>query len=178
LWIDEMTVRRILGSGLIAALIVVLGLAWQDWQQRQSLHLPTIDHILVDKAARRMTVFSGGHAIQTFAGIQLGDVPIGQKHFEGDERTPEGQYRIDFRNPESSYHLSLRISYPDAAASAFAAAKGLSPGGEIYIHGQPNWLPLGRLMGDWTDGCVALSNPQIEAVWKAVAVGTTVEIRP
>ena len=95
-----------------------------------------------------------------------------------DERTPEGSYTIDYRNPHSAYHLSLHISYPDAAAKAFAARSGRSPGGDIFIHGQPNELSLGRVPGDWTDGCIALSNQEIEALWQAVGDGTPIEIRP
>lgn len=138
--------------------------------------LGRIDRIVIHKAQRRMELFSGGRLVHVMTGVGLGDAPVGQKHFEGDERTPEGRYTIDFRNPHSSYHLSLRLSYPDAAATAFAAAQHRSPGGEIYIHGQPNWLALGRLPGDWTDGCIAVSNREIEALWRAVPQGTDVEV--
>lgn len=140
--------------------------------------LPPIDRIVVHKAARSLELWSRGRLVHTMHGAALGDAPTGQKHFEGDEKTPEGRYAIDLRNPQSSYDLSLRISYPDAAASAFAAARGRSPGGEIYIHGQPNWLWFGRLKGDWTDGCIAVSNREIEALWRAVPLGAQVEVLP
>ena len=139
---------------------------------------PRADFVLVDKSDRTLTLYARGSAVKTYSGIQLGDEPLGHKRFEGDERTPEGRYRIDARNPASAYHLSLRISYPDAADRAFAAAQGRSPGGDIFIHGQPNRLPAGRMPGDWTDGCIALSNQEIEELWGAVADGTPIEIRP
>jgi murein L,D-transpeptidase YafK len=98
--------------------------------------------------------------------------------FEGDERTPEGSYTISGRNGGSRYHLSLRVSYPSAADRAYAARFRRPPGGDIFIHGQPNGYPLARIPRDWTDGCVALSNAEIEQVWKLVKDGTKVTIRP
>ncbi len=140
--------------------------------------LPLIELIVVKKAERRMELWSGGRMVHAMEGVSLGDAPVGHKQFEGDEKTPEGRYVIDYRNPDSSYHLSLRISYPDQAAIDHAAAQGRSPGGQIFIHGQPNELPLGRLPGDWTDGCIAVSDEEIEALWEAVPVGTPIEIYP
>jgi murein L,D-transpeptidase YafK len=137
-----------------------------------------VDFILVDKSDRALTLFSRGAPIKTYTGLQLGGEPTGAKHFEGDERTPEGWYTIDYRNPRSAYHLSLHVSYPTPAQRAFAAGYGRSAGGEIFIHGQPNALTEGRVEGDWTDGCIALSNAEIEELWRAVADGTPIEIRP
>lgn len=134
--------------------------------------------ILVDKSDRTLTLYGGDRALKTYTGLQFGDAPAGHKRFEGDERTPEGRYIIDTRNPNSAYHLSLRISYPNAQDRAYAAARGRSPGGDIFLHGQPNALPDGRVPGDWTDGCIALSNEQIEELWEAVNDGTPIEIRP
>jgi murein L,D-transpeptidase YafK len=138
---------------------------------------PRADFVVVDKSERTLTLYAAGRPVRTYRGLQLGDAPEGHKHFEGDERTPEGRYSIDVRNPASAYHLSLHISYPNAADRTYAAARGRSPGGEIFIHGQPNWLPLGRLPGDWTDGCIALSNGEIEELWRLVADGTPIDIR-
>ena len=140
--------------------------------------LPTADFVLVDKSDRVLTLFAAGKPYRNFQGLQLGGAPEGHKRFEGDERTPEGRYTIDTRNPASAYHLSLRISYPGEQDRAYAAARGASPGGEIFIHGQPNWLPAGRLPGDWTDGCIALANAEIEELWRLVPDGTPIEIRP
>ena len=168
---------QIAGGALLLA--VIAGAAWLLPGSAPTVpDLPRIDRIVVHKAAREMQLWSGGRLVHTMRGVALGDAPVGQKQFEGDEKTPEGRYTIDFRNPQSSYHLSLRISYPDARAAAFASAQGRSPGGEIYIHGQPNWLKAGRLKGDWTDGCVAVSNAEIEALWRAVPLGTVVDVLP
>ena len=136
------------------------------------------DFLLVDKSDRILVAYSGGKAIRAYRGIQFGDAPLGHKRFEGDERTPEGRYYIDTRNPQSSYHLSLRISYPNRSDRAYAASYGRSPGGDIFIHGQPNGLPNDqRMRGDWTDGCIALTNAEIEELWRLVPDGTPIVIR-
>ena len=137
-----------------------------------------VDFILVDKSDRTLTLFSQGVPLKSYLGLQFGDAPVGPKHFEGDERTPEGRYTIDYRNPHSAYHLSLHISYPDADDRAYAAAHGRSAGGEIFIHGQPNGLTEERMRGDWTDGCISVSNAEIEDLWNLVADGTQIEIDP
>ena len=98
--------------------------------------------------------------------------------FEGDEKTPEGRYTINGRNPKSAFHLSLRISYPNAADTAFAQSKGRSAGGDIFIHGQPNRWIGPTLSSDWTDGCIALSNEEIRLLWKQVDDGTVITIQP
>ena len=147
-------------------------------QAEAALILPDIDYIRVEKSARAMTLYSAGKLVHTIQGIQLGDAPAGHKRFEGDERTPEGRYTIDFGNPDSGYFLSLHISYPNAADRAHAAAHGLSPGGLIFIHGQPNALPAGRIPGDWTDGCIAVSNAEMEALWEAVPDGAVIDLLP
>lgn len=173
--------RRRLVFAAMLVLLILAGL-WLFWRPSiaiaPSLHLPPVDRLVVNKAKRQMLAYSGGRLVHTFEGIQLGDAPVGQKQFEGDERTPEGRYSIDYRNPRSRYHLSLHISYPDKAARDFARQAGRSPGGDVFIHGQPNSLPLGRMRGDWTNGCIALSNDEIEALWLAVEDGTQIEIRP
>jgi murein L,D-transpeptidase YafK len=138
---------------------------------------PHADFVLVDKSDRTLRLFSAGELLRTYHGLQFGGAPEGHKRFQGDERTPEGRYTIDTRNPASAYHLSLRISYPNAVDQAYAAARARSPGGDIFIHGQPNWLPAGRLSGDWTDGCIALANSEIEELWLLVPDGTPIEVR-
>lgn len=136
------------------------------------------DYLLVDKSERLLIAYRSGQPIRAYRGIQFGDEPQGHKRFQGDERTPEGRYTIDWRNPQSRFHLSLRISYPNATDRAYAAQYGRSPGGDIFIHGQPNQMPMGRMPGDWTDGCIALSNAQIEELWQLVPNGTVIDIRP
>ena len=137
-----------------------------------------VDYLIVDKSERLMVAYAGGQPVRAWRGLQFGDRPLGHKQFEGDERTPDGRYVIEGRNPGRRYHLSLKVSYPNAADRAFAAAQGRSPGGDIFLHGQPNSLPLGRIPGDWTDGCIAFSNAEIEELWRIVPDGTTIEIRP
>jgi len=138
----------------------------------------TVDYLIVDKSERLMVAYAGGQPVKAWRGLQLGDAPQGHKQFEGDERTPEGRYVIEGRNPGSAYHLSLKVSYPNAEDRAFARAQGRSPGGNIFLHGQPNSLPFGRVPGDWTDGCIAFSNDEIEELWRIVPDGTVIEIRP
>lgn len=137
-----------------------------------------IDRILIEKSAHRMTVFRGDTALKTYR-IALGFTPAGDKIQEGDGRTPEGIFTINRRNPQSAYHLSLGIDYPQADDITRARAAGVSPGGDIFIHGQPNGLGrIGALPYDWTAGCIAVSDAEIEEIWAAAATGTTVEIRP
>ena len=139
-----------------------------------------VDSILIEKAARRLTLMHAGSPVRSFS-VSLGAQPQGHKEREGDERTPEGRYAIDARNPNSSFHLSLRISYPDAQDRARAAKAGVDPGGLIMIHGLPNGLgwfgPLHRLF-DWTDGCIAVTNAEMDQIWQSVALGTPVVIEP
>lgn len=143
-----------------------------------SQSVPIADYLVVDKSERMLVAYNNGKPIRAYSGLQFGDAPSGHKRFQGDERTPEGVYRIDWRNPQSRFHLSLRISYPNAYDREFAAQYGRSPGGDIFIHGQPNGLRQGRMRGDWTDGCIALSNDEIEELWRIVPDGTPIEIRP
>jgi murein L,D-transpeptidase YafK len=138
----------------------------------------SVDYLIVDKSERLMVAYAGGQPVKAWRGLQFGDQPAGHKRFEGDERTPEGRYTIEGRNPGSKYHLSLKVSYPNAEDRAYALAQGRSPGGDIFLHGQPNSLPFGRVPGDWTDGCIAFSNEEIAELWRIVPDGTTIEIRP
>jgi murein L,D-transpeptidase YafK len=136
--------------------------------------------ILIEKSARRMTLFSGDQVLQTYR-VALGSAPVGPKTQEGDERTPEGDYKIDLKNQNSHYHLSLRISYPNAKDRAQARARHDSPGGDIMIHGLPNGtkdVSRGTVIQDWTEGCVAVTNSEIEEIWKLVDLGTPVKILP
>jgi len=137
------------------------------------------DFVLVDKSERTLWLYQGGKVIRRYTGLQYGDQPVGHKRFEGDERTPEGRYTITYGNEQSSYYLSLFIDYPNAADKAYARARGRSPGGLIFIHGQPNGMPFdARVPGDWTDGCIAMSNAEIEELWSLIPDGTPIEIRP
>lgn len=136
------------------------------------------DRIVVEKSQRRMDLMSGETVVRSHE-IALGSAPEGDKQQEGDGKTPEGRYVIEGRNPSSAFHLSLTISYPDAADRAAAAARNVSPGGDIFIHGAPNWWMLaGQPPGDWTRGCIAVTKAEIEEIWRLVLDGTPVEIRP
>ena len=137
------------------------------------------DFVLIDKSDRTLWVYQDSEVIRTYHGLQYGDEPVGHKRFEGDERTPEGRYTITYGNEQSSYFLSLYIDYPNADDRANAEAQGRSPGGLIFLHGQPNALPFdARMPGDWTDGCIALSNREIAELWSLIPDGTPIEIRP
>ncbi len=141
--------------------------------------LPLVEHIVVRKAERVMELYAQGRLLYTIEGIQLGAAPVGPKRFQGDGRTPEGRYTIDYGNPDSSYDVSLHISYPNAQDAAYARAQGRRPGGLIFIHGQPNdWTKSDRVPGDWTDGCIAVSDEEVEALWHAVPDGTVIDIVP
>lgn len=131
------------------------------------------DAIRVYKAQRRMDLLRNGRVMSTYR-IALGDAPIGHKRQQGDEKTPEGDYRITYRNPRSRFHLSLRISYPNEADRRQARARAADPGGDIMIHGA---TPPGY-RGDWTDGCIAVTNAEMEAIWRRVPVGTRIRIEP
>lgn len=138
----------------------------------------TVDRILVEKAARRLTLFQDGRAVRVWR-VALGHAPAGAKVRQGDGRTPEGVFRIDRRNAASRFHLALGLDYPQRKDLIRAAAGGYSPGGDIFIHGQPNALSgKPTLAYDWTAGCIALSDAEIEALWRVAPVGTPVEIRP
>ena len=136
------------------------------------------DFVFVDKSERLLFVFKDGKEVGRFTDIRFGDVPEGHKQFEGDEKTPEGNYIIDSRNPGSRYHLSLHINYPNKTDQRFAASKGKPPGGDIFIHGQPNGYEGPTIPNDWTDGCIALSNAEIRKLWTMIPNGTPIRIQP
>lgn len=147
-------------------------------------HLPrpplsgSVDRIVVEKAARRITLWQNGQAVREYT-VALGFSPSGDKSRQGDGRTPEGLFRINRRNDRSAYHLSLGIDYPRPEDVQRAKAGGYDPGGDIMIHGQPNALPDSAVLrGDWTAGCIALSNAEIREIWNAAPIGTLVEILP
>ncbi len=169
---------------LLLGLMLAAGAGGSGWwpgpvPARAAVPEADVALVRVEKAARRLMLLDEqGRVIRAYSDIQLGDDPAGHKRFQGDERTPEGRYVIDYGNENSAYHLSLHISYPNAADRQAAARQGRSPGGAIFIHGQPNSLRFGRIPGDWTDGCIALSNREIEELWALVPDATPIEILP
>ena len=137
-----------------------------------------VERIVIEKAARRMQLIQDGKPVRIYR-IALGFAPEGDKDRQGDGRTPEGEFTIDRRNKESAFHLSLGLDYPRPEDRTEAAEAGYSPGGDIFIHGQPNALPEGfKLKGDWTAGCVAVTNSEMREIWAVTPIGTKVEIRP
>jgi murein L,D-transpeptidase YafK len=139
-----------------------------------------IDKILVLKSKRSLTVYSKGEALKTYT-ISLGLKPIGAKQFEGDFKTPEGNYIIDTKNPHSSYHKNLGISYPSKANMKYAKSKGKEPGGLIKIHGIKNgmgFIAKFHRWKDWTHGCIAITNDEMDELYKNIKIGTPIEIRP
>lgn len=137
-----------------------------------------VDRILIDKSDRRMTAFRGGKPVRIYD-IALGFAPKGDKKLEGDGKTPEGVFRVDLLKKDSNFHLALRLDYPRADHIALARAGGYDPGGDIFIHGQPNSRPDGEILpGDWTAGCIALSDAEVTELFGAIRLGTEVEIQP
>lgn len=141
--------------------------------------IPIADSIVVRKRAHQLVLYERGVPLRRYA-VALGE-PDGDKQYLGDNRTPEGLFHIVDRNPYSRYHLALRISYPDSAHRARAAALGRSPGGDIMIHGLPRaFADVGAAHReeDWTEGCIAVTNEEIEEIWRIVPVGIPIEIEP
>jgi murein L,D-transpeptidase YafK len=139
-----------------------------------------VDLVRVDKSERRMELHAKGKVLRSY-NIALGADPLGHKRQQGDERTPEGRYVLDWRNPNSCCMRSLHISYPNAADKAAASQLGVDPGGMVMIHGQVNgfgwWGWLTQLF-DWTDGCIAVADEDMREIWDMVQVGTPIEIDP
>ena len=140
----------------------------------------TVDEIIVDKSDRRLHLITEGQIVRSYT-ISLGSCPIGAKTQQGDKKTPEGRYVIDWRNSESRYYRSFHISYPDQSDREKARQRGVDPGGMIMILGLPDSATEdgeGYIGMDWTDGCIALTNEEIDQLWKSVKDGTPIEIVP
>jgi murein L,D-transpeptidase YafK len=155
--------------------------AWANWPLPAALPSGArADRVVVSKARRTLELFHGGQLLRSYT-VALGRNPVGPKQREGDARTPEGRYILDYRNPTSAFHLSLHVSYPSSADRSRASAAGVNPGGLIMVHGLRNGLGLiGRLHRfiDWTNGCIAVTNPEIEELARVVPDGTPILIQP
>lgn len=139
-----------------------------------------IDHLVVKKADRKLEAYSGGVLLKTYR-VALGREPVGRKQYEGDHKTPEGNYTIFAKNPNSAYHKNLGISYPDSKDIEAAYKAGKMPGGDVKIHGYNNNRPNpGRLHRwvDWTNGCVAVTNEEIDELYEHTPVGTPITLLP
>jgi murein L,D-transpeptidase YafK len=138
------------------------------------------DLVVVMKKERTLTLMSGGKVLKVYK-IALGGNPVGPKQQEGDHKTPEGTYVLDRRNAKSKYYRSIHISYPNEEDRERAHRLGVSPGGDVMVHGLPNgfgWLGAAHRVHDWTDGCIAVTDQEMDEIWSAVQDGTPIEIRP
>jgi murein L,D-transpeptidase YafK len=139
-----------------------------------------VDSIVISKSAHTLSLMSGETVLKTYH-VALGRGSAGSKQVAGDNRTPEGKYTIDEKKTSTRFHKALHLSYPNADDKAKAVKLGKSPGGDIEIHGLPAyfaWVGSTQHVLDWTAGCIALSNDEIDEVWKMVSIGTPVEIDP
>ncbi|MGC1416875.1 MAG: L,D-transpeptidase family protein [Candidatus Acidiferrum sp.] len=165
----------VIAFGVLASLFL-----FASSQARASGPQEKADRIEIHKSERTMTLFREGKVLKTFK-VALSRVPIGAKEREGDHRVPEGLYVVDAKNAHSRFHLALHISYPNAADRERARKLGVKPGGNIEIHGLGSnfgWVGSLHRQVDWTDGCIAVTNSEIEEIWPLVPVGTPVEILP
>ena len=171
--------RRIIFAVLIVVCALAIYLsAHHNWNSLSAG--TTIDRIVVEKSARRLSIFRKANQIKSYR-IALGRNLLGAKKEEGDMKTPEGIYKINGRNPQSSFHLALHISYPSDEDDKRAAARGVPPGFDIMIHGIQNgrgWIGAFHRWKDWTAGCIAVTDEEIEELWRVTPDGTTIEIRP
>jgi len=166
---------------LLALCLVAMGVVVAAYLNFDPLAQDAVaDRVLVEKSVRRLTLLRNGTALKTYR-VALGRVPAGAKEYEGDQRTPEGVYRIDFHKSDSDYHLALHVSYPEQPDIDRAAAQGFSAGSDIMIHGLPNgrgWIGRFHRRKDWTAGCIAVADFEIEEIYRVVPDGTSIEIRP
>lgn len=165
---------------VISIAVLCATAAWAHWPRSELPAGVVANRVVVFKSERRLELYDGANLLRSYS-VSLGREPVGAKQQRGDRRTPEGHYRIDYRKPDSSYHRALHILYPRPDQVAAARARGVSAGDLIMIHGLPNGAGLlGRLhlLSDWTVGCFALTNPEIEELWRVVPDGTPIEIRP
>jgi murein L,D-transpeptidase YafK len=168
-------------SRLIASILLSCLLSYETVADGyNSNDFPEADEVIVEKAARKLHLLKNGEPFRTFD-IALGVVPVGDKEYEGDAKTPEGRYLLDMRNPNSDFFLSIHISYPNEADRRRARLQGVDPGGQIMIHGQPNEPTYSEAYyrsQDWTNGCIAVSNSDMIDIWLMTPDGTPIEIRP
>jgi len=159
----------------LAVALMVVGLS-ACGSKFKTYYGPEVTHVVVKKTERKMYLLHHNSVLEAYD-FDLGFAPAGHKYEEGDGRTPEGTYLIDRRNPNSKFHLSIGISYPNAFDRYQARERGKRPGGDIFIHGQPNGFK-GRKGSDWTAGCIAVTNKEIEWIYAMVRDGTPISIYP
>jgi murein L,D-transpeptidase YafK len=141
---------------------------------------PRVDRVIVEKRDHKLLLMNGGTVVKSYS-VALARGGLGPRQQEGDHKTPEGPYLIDSRNQSSQFHRALHISYPNEADKARAQRLSVDPGGDIMIHGIQNglgWIGAAHRLVDWTNGCIAVTDEEIEEIWTLVPVGTPIEIRP
>ncbi len=146
----------------------------------KNLSIAKAQKVLVVKSKRKLYLIRYGKVYRQYS-ISLGGNPIGAKERLNDQKTPEGHYILDFKNLNSHFYRSIHISYPTAKQKRRARREGFNAGGDIMIHGEPNgweWLSFIWRHFDWTSGCIAVSNSDMREIWKAVDIGTPIEIKP
>lgn len=138
------------------------------------------DRVVVLKKQRTLELLNRGTVIKTYR-VALGGDPVGPKTRQGDRKTPEGVYVLDSRNAHSRFYKAIHISYPNAHDREAARRNGVSPGGDVFVHGLPNgyrWVGTSHRLKDWTDGCIAVTDEEVDEIWNAVPNGTPIEIKP
>ncbi len=177
--------RALLGRTLLGGALVLGATGWlagcsttKDGTSKMS----TADEVVVDKSERKLRLLKGGKVMREYR-VALGKNPVGPKLREGDQRTPEGEYVLDWRNHNSQYYKALHVSYPNDEDRSRAQEAGAKPGGMIMIHGKPNYVKSPAILAeydqiDWTNGCIAVSNTEMDEIWRAVKDGTKIRIQP
>lgn len=161
-------------------LVLILAVCATSWAADTPRTATRADRIVIVKSERTLTLMNGGRVLKTYK-VALGGDPVGPKVKTGDKKTPEGEYVIDSKNAKSRFHLALHISYPNTDDRERARKLGVSPGGGVEIHGLESkyaWVGSLHRQVNWTAGCIAVTNPEIDEIWPLVPVGTPVEIRP
>jgi murein L,D-transpeptidase YafK len=167
MFMDRHTVTR---TAIFALLVLSCG---------ATLAGETVDSVLVDKSDAKLYLLKDGRAVAEYS-VSFGAHPKGHKQQAGDERTPEGHYILDFKKSDSAFYKAIHISYPNDADRQAAAQRGVDPGGDIMIHGQRNWIGWLSFITqrfNWTDGCIAVTNSDMDEIWQRVPVNTPIEIR-
>lgn len=174
---------RSIFARIVLASFLVLASSWNvvvAAGQTARLSLPKADRVVVLKSERRLILMRGDRVLKIYP-VALGRYPKGHKQFQGDSRTPEGEYLLDFKLKNSQFYRAIRVSYPNSQDIARARALGKDPGGKIMIHGLPNRMSASRVGHpslDWTQGCIAVNNRQMDEIWQMVDAGTPIEIHP
>jgi murein L,D-transpeptidase YafK len=174
--------EQVSSNGSVQVVVILLAalLVPSSYNPVVASEFPIADKVLVEKGKRQLHLLKNNQPFRTFP-IALGSVPEGDKEREGDQKTPEGQYYLDLRNSDSDFFLSIRVSYPNSTDRATARQKGMDPGGQIMIHGQPN-VPIYSKSyystEDWTNGCIAVSNSDMIDIWLMTPKNVPIEIVP